>query len=288
MKKLILAFFITLNFNAIAQYSEIQIVAENNAPFYISINGVQQNTQPLNHIVLNGLQNSQYSLFIDYISPNIPDVNTTIYLTYNNQPAVGQYSYIIPTYYQNGLHLKQFTPFQNGYQSNSTQTIITQTTTTNSHHPNNDNVSINMNLGIGGNNMSVNINDGGSHHQTQTTTTQTTIVNNNINTNHVNQNHAIINHNTCMPRHDFNNAKNSISSKTFEDSKLKIAKQITKSNKLSSKQIKEIMMIFDYEDTKLTFAKYAYTYCCDPNNYYQVNDAFEFEFSIEELEEHIN
>ena len=43
------------------------------------------------------------------------------------------------------------------------------------------------------------------------------------------------------------------------------------------------MMAFDFEDTKLQFAKYAYGHTYDINNFYMVNDAFEFESSIEEL-----
>ncbi|MDD3875890.1 MAG: DUF4476 domain-containing protein [Bacteroidales bacterium] len=87
---------------------------------------------------------------------------------------------------------------------------------------------------------------------------------------------------------DFNMAKNTISSKTFEDSKLTIAKQITSSNCLLSRQVKEIMSLFSFEDSKLTFAKHAYTYTFDIGNYYIVNDAFTFEMTIDELNEFIS
>jgi len=87
---------------------------------------------------------------------------------------------------------------------------------------------------------------------------------------------------------DFNDAKKSISSKSFEDSKMTIAKQITSSNCLLTNQVKEIMMLFSFEDSKLTFAKYAYAYTFDIGNYYKVNDAFTFEMSIDELNEFIS
>ena len=86
---------------------------------------------------------------------------------------------------------------------------------------------------------------------------------------------------------DFASAKASISSKSFEDSKLTLAKQIAASNHLTSKQVKEIMQLFSFEDSKLDFAKYAYKYVYDPNNYYIVNDAFKFSSSIDELNEFI-
>jgi hypothetical protein len=86
---------------------------------------------------------------------------------------------------------------------------------------------------------------------------------------------------------DFNSVKNSISSKTFEDSKLTIAKQVVGSNCLLCSQVKEIMMLFTYEDTKLDFAKFAYGHTYDIGNYYMLNDAFTFESSIDELNEYI-
>ncbi|WP_306639930.1 DUF4476 domain-containing protein [Sanyastnella coralliicola] len=79
--------------------------------------------------------------------------------------------------------------------------------------------------------------------------------------------------------------KRSIEDKSFEDSKLTIAKQVTKAKCFTARQIKEIMMLFSFEDTKLEYAKFAYDYCFDQDNYYVVNDAFGFEMTIDELNE---
>lgn len=87
---------------------------------------------------------------------------------------------------------------------------------------------------------------------------------------------------------DFNEAKKSISSKSFEDSKLAVAKQITSVNCLLASQVKEIMMLFSFEDSKLQFAKYAYAYTYDIGNYFKVNDAFNFEMTIDDLNEYIS
>ena len=86
---------------------------------------------------------------------------------------------------------------------------------------------------------------------------------------------------------DFQSAKGSISSKTFEDSKLTIAKQIIQSNCLLSSQVKEIMLLFTFEDSRLDFAKFAYAYTLDLGNYYKVNDAFTFESSIDDLNKYV-
>lgn len=81
----------------------------------------------------------------------------------------------------------------------------------------------------------------------------------------------------------FQKAKETIKSKAFEDSKLTIAKQIASNNCLLARQVKEIMQLFSYETTRLEFAKFAYRYTYDIGNYYLVNDAFQYESSIEEL-----
>ena len=85
----------------------------------------------------------------------------------------------------------------------------------------------------------------------------------------------------------FAEVKTSISSKSFENSKLTIAKQVISNNCLTSAQVKEILKLFDFEATKLDVAKFAYGYTYDKGNYYQLNDAFNFESSIDELNNYI-
>jgi hypothetical protein len=87
---------------------------------------------------------------------------------------------------------------------------------------------------------------------------------------------------------DFNRALESIRGKTFEDTKFDVAKQITRANCLSAEQIKMVMRAFEFEDTRLEYAIFAYKYCVDQNQYYIVNEAFEFELTIEELQEYLD
>lgn len=91
-----------------------------------------------------------------------------------------------------------------------------------------------------------------------------------------------------MSKPDFATAKRSIASKSFEDSKLSAARQLIHSNCLLSSQVIAIMQLFDLEDTKLGLAKYAYAYTYDLGNYYEVNDAFEYESSIDDLNKYIH
>ncbi len=86
---------------------------------------------------------------------------------------------------------------------------------------------------------------------------------------------------------DFSKMKAAVDAKTFADSKMTTAKQATKNKCLTCDQIKALMLLFTFEDDKLEFAQYAYDNCADRDNYYLVYDAFEFESSIDELNEYI-
>jgi hypothetical protein len=90
-----------------------------------------------------------------------------------------------------------------------------------------------------------------------------------------------------MDATSFGKAKQSISSKGFDDTKLSTAKQVAKANCLTTDQILEIMKIFGFEESRLDFAKYAYDYCFDQNNYFNISQGFSFDASTEELNEFI-
>lgn len=92
---------------------------------------------------------------------------------------------------------------------------------------------------------------------------------------------------TAINNADFQDMKKSVSSKSFSETKLNTAKQATKNNCLSALQVKEMMQLFNFEGDRLEYAKFAYDYTVDKNNYYKVNDAFTFESSMSELDEYI-
>jgi len=94
-------------------------------------------------------------------------------------------------------------------------------------------------------------------------------------------------HQPCMPQADFARVISTIQRETFENTQLTVAKQITASNILCAAQIAQICNLFAFESTKLDFAKYAYPYCSDKNNYFLINDVFTFSSSKEELNKFI-
>ena len=86
----------------------------------------------------------------------------------------------------------------------------------------------------------------------------------------------------------FEKALNSIKDISFEESKLTQAKTIARNNCFSTDQIKGIMDVFGFEESKLTFAKFAYNRCTEKGSYYLLNEAFSFTASKDELNKYIS
>jgi len=149
----------------------------------------------------------------------------------------------------------------------------------------NSETDIDVNMGGMGIDMNVNVRE--TYTETHTTTTTTTISGG--------EDHYVMNgYNGAigcpwpMDDNQFSDALSSVSSKSFDDDKVTVAKQITGSNCLTAEQVKRMMGELDFEDSKLEYAKFAYDKTFDIGNYYKLNDAFDFSSSIDELNEYIN
>lgn len=168
---------------------------------------------------------------------------------------------------------------------------ISQTTTTTTTQTGGTNVGVGVN--IGGVNMGISINDsmgGGVVTQTTTTTTNTGVVHNPA---------PVINQpvrqepirgcggNSCMTPGNFNAALSTIKNQSFEDTRLKTAKQVITANCLNVDQIIQIANTFNFEDNKLEFAKFAYDYCIEPRNYFKLNGIFAFSSNVDELSDYV-
>lgn len=191
-------------------------------------------------------------------------------------------------------------------QSGGTSQTTTTTIVTGTNSTQNNTGSIGMNINVDGVNMgmNVNVNDGSN--------TGNGNVGMNINVDGMNMginmtvpahttrpsepsqtqpsNATIVGNGNCsrsMDAASFGKAKQTIESKGFDDTKLSTAKQVAKANCLTTDQILEVMKIFGFEESRLEFAKYAYDFCFDQNNYYNVSQGFSFDSSTEELNEYI-
>lgn len=160
----------------------------------------------------------------------------------------------------------------------TTTTTTTSTSYTTSTTTHSSGTQVENNTGNGNGSVSISVNAPANTTTNTTTTTTTTTSANTVNSD------------ACsfpMTAGEFTDAKSSVESKSFEDTKLTLAKQVADNNCMSAEQIKGIMSLFSFEETKLEYAKYCYSRCSDKKNYYKLNDAFTFESSTEELNEYI-
>ncbi len=86
---------------------------------------------------------------------------------------------------------------------------------------------------------------------------------------------------------DFSQLKQTINNAGFENTRLSIFKQALNYNYFTTAQVRELMDLFWFENSKLEVAKIAYPKTIDQNNYYQVNNEFSFSSSVNELGQYI-
>ena len=296
MKKITFLALLLVSLFSNAQESRLTIFSEDGNTFYVILNGIRQNEEPVANIAVDYLINDYYDAKIVFADESIPVLEKRHLMVVDVDNRRGEFVYKIKTT-KRGKRLRffAFTPFESILPPPSHVSVIhynaaplgpiqttTQTTTTTTTGGQGDNVNIGVGVSVGGNvGVGINVNTGGST-TTQTTTTTTT-------GGHVPGEVIVVEDTGCyaMSQRDFSQALSSIKDKSFSDSRLTLAKQVTKGNCLTASQIKQIMTQFDFEDTKLEYAKFAYGYCFNPENYWKVNDAFGFESSIDELNEYI-
>jgi hypothetical protein len=90
-----------------------------------------------------------------------------------------------------------------------------------------------------------------------------------------------------MATQQFNLLLSSIRNRSFDNDKVLVAQQAIRFQGLSAQQIRFIMEELSFESNRLRFAKFAFDFCVDPQNYFLVNDAFRFSGSVRSLEQHI-
>jgi hypothetical protein len=321
MKKCLFLFAMMFTFSlAIAQKTNLIFFTEGGEKIYVILNAVLQNEKAETNVKVTDLVAPNYKLKILFADSTITPVEknlmfqqgteTTFNIKKNNK---GEYV----VRYLSEVPIAQAVPPATGqtvviFSASgpampiapvATTTVSTTQTTTTTGTTGQDGVSMGVN--IGGVSMNMNVNGTGvgpdatssSTTTTYSTTTTTTANGVGMQTTQVQpqQQAYVLQGYTgavgCpypMTPGDFEAAKGTISSKSFDDSKLTIAKQIIATNCLLSSQVRELMQLFSFEDSKLDLAKYAYGYTYDIGNYFKVNDAFTFESSIDELNTYIS
>lgn len=291
----------------VAQNNNLVVYSQEGLKFTIILNGIRQNPQPETNVKVTSLNAPNYQAKIIFAN-NMADINQNVYLTNGAETTTNtEYSYsIVNVKGKYKLRFKSAASISSVVETNTPQqtivvytpvavsnTTTTTTTTFNSGNSDSENIGVNMNgtgINININSTAPNTNTNSTSTTSYSTSTTTTIGVGNSN------NSDLGNNNYVMPgysgvygcRHpmssvDFESAKQSIKSKGFDESRLILAKQIIGSNCMLCSQIKELMGLMSFEETKLELAKFSWHHNLDKGNYYKLNDAFSFESSIEEL-----
>lgn len=74
-----------------------------------------------------------------------------------------------------------------------------------------------------------------------------------------------------------------LKAESFDDNRMELAQAMVSSKLLTTADIKRLMGTFQFEDNQLDFAKYAYHYVADLENYFQVASLFKFASNKTEL-----
>ena len=305
MKKICLIILLcgiyTLGF---AQTNDIVVYSEKGEEFTVFVNGVKQNDPPAPNVRARNITGTSYQVRVQFVNPAIPELTQRLYteeknvditlavkqnnkgkwsLAYRGEtPRVAEVQQTTPAHHhRNNLPAQNSTINMNvndGRESVNMNMTITENSMSIQAGAGQESVNINMNMNMGGN-VSTNV---------TTTTTTSSSHGNSYHQSHPGQTYG--NNTKCtypMSASDFSDAKNSIQSKTFSDTKMTLAKQISKGSCLSSEQVREIMKLFTMDNDRLEFAKYAYDFVFDSNKYYMVNDAFSYSSSVNELHKYL-
>jgi len=97
-----------------------------------------------------------------------------------------------------------------------------------------------------------------------------------------------VNGHAAMRPGAFRALKASMQRAAFESSRKSIMRQALQRQYLSSRQLRELLLLFDFESTRLEMARFAYSRVSDPQNIALIFDAFEYESSIRQYEDFLN
>jgi hypothetical protein len=90
-----------------------------------------------------------------------------------------------------------------------------------------------------------------------------------------------------MDDREFTQVLQAINKEWLETNKLKSATHIVTANAVTSAQVKELLLLFNFESNKLELAKQAYQNTFDKKNYFTIYDVFGFNSSKEDLARYI-
>jgi len=281
---------------AIAQKNyNLEFFTQETAPFTVFINGVQQHETPTKNVRIEDFVQPVLKLRITF-SDNQDEITKTLYMPEQSSEIAYQIKNTkkgIKVRLFSAVALQEFYPVNNRSDfivvPYATVPVVSHTTTTTTTTGKNSGVNVGLNGDKLGVNVSINVDsNGGYYEQTTTTTTTSTVTNATVTDHYILEGYnGRIGCPWPITEADFQEAKRTIANTSFDDTKLGLAKQLIQSNCMFADQVRDLVALMSFDDSQLELAKFAYGYTYDPGNYFKVSQAFNFESSVEELNEYI-
>lgn len=290
----------SLTFAQLGPVGHLTVFSEDGDKFTLILNGEVINDTPQTNLRVEDLNQPYYNAKIKFADQTLMEVSKNNLMLTDADGNFADVTYKIKRDKNNSTKMKlnyyssipvqpNFVPASNVHVIHYGQPHpvggVTQTTTTTTTQVGGTNVGVGVN--VGGINMGISINDsmgGDVVTQTQTTTTTT---HSGGNQGHYDEPVRGCGGHSCMTPGNFNAALATIKKQSFEDTRLKTAKQVISANCLNVEQIIQIANTFSFEDNKLEFAKFAYDYCIEPRNYFKLNGIFSFSSNVDELSDYV-
>lgn len=312
LRNTLLALLLIISTPVFAQWvptANLTIFSEDGAKFFLILNGERYNDVAQTNIRIEELPNPYYNCKVIFEDKSLPDISKNALMladadgnlqdvTYrikkdNKGKNVLRFYSQVPAQ-QNMLRPANCATYRFGAPNRIVGNVVSTTTTSQTSSSPANNVSVQMG-GIG-----LNVNIGQPVITNTTTTTVTTTRTGGIaqddfadddfeqgnNSNNANGRRRA-GCNMAMNNANFEEAKRTIAANGFDETRLSTAKQIASSNCLNTNQIAALIKIFGFEESKLDFAKYAYDFCVDRNNYFKIANSFSFESSKTELNNYL-
>jgi hypothetical protein len=302
---LMLVLFSIASFAQLGPVGHLTIFSEDGDKFTLILNGEVINDVPQTNLRVEDLNQPYYNAKIRFQDNTLTDVSKNNLMLTDVDGIFSDVTYKIKRDKNNKTKMKlnyfssipvrlDFIPPSNVHvvhygqpQPVIVQQVggVSQTTTTTIQ---NGGTNIGVGVNIGGVNMGISINDSmGTGSVTQTTTTSSTTSHSGATSIQHEEPIRGCGGRTCMTSGNFSAALATIKKQSFEDTRLKTAKQVITANCLNVDQIIQIANTFNFEDNKLDFAKYAYDYCIEPKNYFKLNGIFSFSSNVDDLSDYV-
>lgn len=294
---LFIAFITAMSASAqIQPFGNLTIFSENGDKFKLVLNGEVINAVSQTNLRVEELNQPYYNAKIIFDDPNLQQISKNALMISDVDGIFMDVTYKIRRDKNNSSKLKMnffsSIPVDLGYipapnvhvihygQPDFVQTQVTQTTTT-------ANDGFSMGVNGGGINMNINVNGVGVNGtQHSSTTTTTTVQGSGYNEQPI-YSGPRCDRRAAMSLANFANAFATVKNQKFDDTRLKTAKQITSSNCLTVNQIAQIAKLFSFEDNTLEYAKFAFDYCVEPRNYFNLYNVFKFSSNVDELTDYV-